>query len=176
MKKNDQYYMIQMSLDTDKLYRLAKERNLPLLDAEVGYLVHCTVKELFGDSAPKPFALNPNSQENKLKLRDLPVLGFSDKSATELEEIAKSFSEPKVYSICKWEDLASKPMPTMWKEGQRLDFSLRSVPVVRKSKDGIKHKKGAEVDVFLSKCWEVGDPERILDRAAVYREWLAEKV
>ncbi len=62
-------------------------------------------------------------------------------------------------------------MPSSWTQGRRLAFELRACPIKRKNGAGAKHRAGAEVDVFLDRCWQVGEGVRV-DRAQVYLEWL----
>ena len=42
--------------------------------------------------------------------------------------------------------------------------------------DGPRHRKGAEVDVFLARCWAAGDPKIEVDREQTYREWLGQRL
>jgi hypothetical protein len=43
---------------------------------------------------------------------------------------------------------------------------------VRKASDGPKWNKGQELDVFLSKVWEIDDESVKVDREDTYKEWL----
>jgi CRISPR system Cascade subunit CasE len=39
------------------------------------------------------------------------------------------------------------------------------------AKGGVHHKKGAEVDAFLARCWDAGEGVGV-EREGVYRDWL----
>jgi CRISPR system Cascade subunit CasE len=54
--------------------------------------------------------------------------------------------------LVDWNDLAAKPMPAAWREGQTLGLH-RAGDAHRPRRDGhAHHAKGAEVDVFLVRC------------------------
>jgi len=160
--------MIQAQLDGLKLANFAKIGHLPPHATDNGYLVHMALMELFGDHTPKPFVIT------KSRGRELEILGYSSQSATELKQHADTFASPEKHQLCDWSRFASKPMPTKWPQGKDLGFELKTCPVKRMAKGGKHHKKGAEVDVFLAKCWEVDDPSVPVDRYETYRHWLAE--
>jgi CRISPR system Cascade subunit CasE len=63
-------------------------------------------------------------------------------------------------------------MPIEFPEGMELRFELRACPVVRKASDGPKWNKGQELDVFLSRVWEIVDESVKVDREDTYKEWL----
>jgi len=158
--------MIRLRLRIDELMRSALERKLPLRLIDSGYLVHCRIKELFGNSTLKPFCLERSTG------RWIEVLGYCCNSAEQLAEHARTYADPGVFSSCDWDNFHSKPMPSSWVPHRQLGFAVRACPVVRKSSAGRYHRSGAEVDVFLSRCWEVGDRSVPVDRETVYREWL----
>jgi CRISPR system Cascade subunit CasE len=162
--------MIQMKLDGLKLARMSRAARLPPHATDHGYLIHMTLKELFGDIAPQPFAVRDNSG------RTLDILGYSPAPADVLKARADTYAAPNRHTICDWGGLASKPMPTEWPKGADLHFELTTCPVQRMASSGPKHRKGAEVDVFLAECWRAEDPTIPVDRYAVYREWLAERL
>ncbi|OPL19201.1 MAG: CRISPR-associated protein Cse3 [Candidatus Aegiribacteria sp. MLS_C] len=163
----DRLHMVSAELAMDSMLALARRRRLPLRETDTGYFVHIQLKELFGENAPEPFAVRENHG------RMLRVLGYSSLDSTALKEQAEKYADPSVYASCDWRSLASKPMPADWIEGQQFGFELRACPVVRMALDSEKHRKGAEVDVFLRRCWEVADPGKRVERGEVYREWLA---
>jgi len=155
-------YMVQIELDRARLFEFARRRRLPLRDLDLGYLLHCATRSVFGEYAPHPFSFEDRG-------RDLTMLGYTSHPSERLAEHGRAFSEPMDWAILR--DLASKPMPQSFPSLVRLGFEARICPIVRKASAGPKHAKGAEVDVFLSRCWEQREPAA-LDRESVYREWL----
>jgi CRISPR system Cascade subunit CasE len=163
-------HMVRMRLRLDRLVELGKRRRLPLRDVDTGYLVHCELRELFGEVAPQPFVLDGTAG------RWVTVLGYATETADALRARADAFADPAVHATCEWDGFVSKPMPTAWTVDARLGFQLRACPVVRMASAGAHHRAGAEVDAFIARCWAVGDPKIPVDREAVYREWLAQHV
>ncbi|MFW6189812.1 MAG: type I-E CRISPR-associated protein Cas6/Cse3/CasE [Planctomycetota bacterium] len=162
-------HMLDLRLDSRRLTELARALHLPLNQADDGYLCHCALGELFGDDAPGPFSIEGRNG------RALRVLAYADRPADRLQQVARSFAGPMAYRICDWPKLASKPMPDGFEPGTLLGFNLRACPVVRKASAGKYHSAGAEVDAFLSRVWEVDDPEVPVDREEVYRCWLVKQ-
>jgi CRISPR system Cascade subunit CasE len=167
--------MVRLALEQRRLMQLARRNRLPPHQLDAGYLVHCALTELFGDLAPKPFAVLGEQQPGAGTGRHLPVLAYSRADRIQLEEQAQLHASPEVYEACDWTTLATKPMPSSWTAGRRLSFELRACPVKRKASAGATHKEGAEVDVFLDRCWAVGAQVQV-DRAEVYLQWLRERL
>jgi CRISPR system Cascade subunit CasE len=140
--------------------------HLPLARVDHNYMAHCALGELFGDSAPAPFCVS--SQDGK----HVRLLAYSSLGTEELRARARQHASPFAYEICDWARMACKPMPQAFPEGMRLEYELRACPVVRKSSAGKHHGAGVEVDAFLSRVWEVDDPEVPIQREEVYRDWL----
>lgn len=162
-------HMVTLRLDVARLMQLGIRRRLPMRDVDPGYLVHCHFGELFGDLSPRTFSLASE------RGREWSVLAYADHDAATLRAHADAYADPALHSAVAWESFASKQMPTDWKSGQLLGFEVRACPIVRKSGDGPNHRKGAEVDAFLAKCWAVGPTVKV-DREAVYREWLEQQI
>lgn len=161
--------MVSMVLDGQGLVRLGHRLHLPATTEDLGYLVHCLLGELFGDLAPAPFVVQPRRGPG------IPVLGYSTASASSLKEVAQATATPDVWSACDWDALTSKPMPSTWTAGAEYAFSTRVCPVVRMGQAGAHHRKGAEVDSFLRRCWKVGEGVPV-SREDVYVDWLREQV
>jgi CRISPR system Cascade subunit CasE len=186
------FYLLDMLFNDDRLMRRATARNLPMRD-DTGYLVHMQLGELFGEMVPKPFRID------RIDDQLIRVLAYSDHPASILKVHAEALAElrgersvpwlhgtalnaiqsPLIHSICDWQSFTDKPMPNIFKPGQRFGFELRACPVVRLAKAGIKItrdgdkiqvKKGAEVDVFIQQAW--ARPDEKLSRETIYREWL----
>ncbi len=163
--------MVRMRLDAPRLFELARRRRLPTRADDSGYVVHCQLKELFGDDAPAPFSLLEGNG------RWLTVLAYTRRPADELLEHARSYSDPAAVSGCDLTTLVDKTMPA-WPAGKTLGFEVKACPVVRLSSaiqlpGGTTIRRGAEVDAFLARCWRAPG---IVDREAVYREWLGDEV
>lgn len=161
-------HMVQLSLKPNLLMRLGKMLRLPG-STEDGYLVHCALGELFGKNSPPVFSVEG------VQGRELRVLAYADAPINSLHEVSKGFSSPNVYSIVDWEECASKPMPTTFVEGMRFRFEVKVCPVVRLNSDKRGAKKGAEVDAYLSRVWDLS-PDEPLERAQVYMEWLEKQI
>lgn len=157
--------MVRMRFDARGLHELGRRRRLPPR-AEVGYLLHCALKELFGADAPAPFAVQQGSG------RGVAVLAYTKRSSAELADHALTFAQPDVSALCDVRGMEEKVMPADWATGRRLGFAVRVCPVVRMSSAGPHWRKGAEVDAFLARCWREKGP---VDRDDVYRGWLKDE-
>lgn len=155
-------YMVRYELPAQAVFDLGRRRGLPLRDADLGYLVHCASSELFREAAPSPFRLEDQSRGV------LRVLGYSGLRGADLERATKS-ATPEARERFPTPRVEERLMPTEWRTGRRLAFEVRACPVVRKSGEGPKHRRGAEVDVFLARCWATPGP---VAREEVYRGWL----
>jgi CRISPR system Cascade subunit CasE len=161
--------MVRLSLGLPGLLRQGQRRGLSRGEGDLGYLVHCQLGELFGDEAPSPFRVDDGTG------RRTEVLAYSSEDAGSLRQRAQEFAEPEVHANCDWESFAGKLLPTAFSPGRRLGFEVRVCPTKRMNATGPKHRKGAEVDVFLASCWEAGGKMPV-DREQVYREWLAAEI
>lgn len=166
--ENRGLHMLNLNLDGQGLVRLGHRRGLSNRAVDTGYLVHCLLRELFGDLAPAPFVVRP--QEG----RGFPVLGYGAASADRLRDVAQATATPDLWNACDWAGLASKPMPQTWNPGAEYGFSTRVCPVVRMAKVGVHNRRGAEVDAFLRRCWQIGDGVPV-SRGEVYVDWLREQ-
>ncbi|MBF0546385.1 MAG: type I-E CRISPR-associated protein Cas6/Cse3/CasE [Candidatus Riflebacteria bacterium] len=159
-------FLVSLHLDIRRSFAEAAEKRLPLRELDIGYLVHCHLKDLFGDLAPKPFFVR--------KQRDafLRIVGYTNVPKDALKTHADQFSQTRTFSACRWETLEDKQMPAIWKPGMVVGFETCVCPTQRMANDGLNHSKGAEVDVFLAQCWKAGSPNIPIDREIVYRDWL----
>lgn len=162
-------YMLRLHLSAPRLMEHGRRRQLPLRHVDDGYLVHSALGELFGASAPTPFALAST------RGRSVEVLAYSDQSAGDLREYAAAFADPAVHSICDWSRFHAKPMPASWHKHWRLGFAVRVCPVVRASGDGARRRKGAEVDAFLART-ERAQQEDSVTRESVYKDWFSSEI
>lgn len=164
--------MARVALDGERLFEFAKRRGLSTWDLDLGYAVHCALRELFGDVAPQPFAVERSRDGGRQRWQ--PVLGYTTVDAATLREHAQLQADPWLHQhLVDWNSLAAKPMPAAWRAGQTLTFTVRACPVVRTATAHAHHAKGAEVDVYLVRCRERPEDDRP-DREAVYGQWLRE--
>jgi CRISPR system Cascade subunit CasE len=166
VQNEDALYMVRLTASLPGLVALGQRRRLPLHQTDDGYLVHCLLGELFGQLAPRPFAIQT------AKARTLTVLAYCRHSQEALRRQADTFADPAVHAACVWNRMAVKPMPTNWPAGIRLGFGVRVCPVVRVGADGPHCRKGAEVDVFLARCGAA----QLGDRQVAYCGWFVEQI
>lgn len=183
----NELFMIRTSLSARHLYQLAKKQQHQV--ADLGYATHCMFASLFGEQA-KPFAIVTEHERGRVPGRQVSVVAYTTTAPDTLKQHALEFSDPQHHGACDWASFAGKPMPTTFDVGRKLGFEVRVMPTIRKSSDGAFHKKGAEVDAFVSACWDAADAAGLpagasvaeraevapVDRAAVYRDWLASRL
>src|SRR3990167_5364387 len=109
--------MIRTEMDRARLFEFGLLRRLPLRDVDLGYLVHCALRTLFGDGAPQPFSFRERD-------RGIEVLGYSAAPADELLAYAQTFADPSAWSIVARQGVLAKPMPATFIAGQRLGFQV----------------------------------------------------
>jgi CRISPR system Cascade subunit CasE len=159
-------FLLQLRLSVRDLFVFGKQRGfLQQATLDLGYLVHCWLKESFGDDAPKPFSIVREQGAYA------DVLAYSHRNKADLYAHAQRFSSPEVFQLCEWEKFFSKELPLQWPAQLKVGFQLRACPVARFSSATDRHKEGAEADVFLARCWE--SPGVDLSREKIYTEWLA---
>lgn len=163
--------MARVTLDGERLFEFARRRGLATFNLDTGYAVHAALRELFGDDAPQPFAVE-TLRDGRGRQRWQPVLGYTRHDAAALRELAMLKADPWLFEhLVDWTSLATKPMPTTWRAGQSIGFTVRACPVVRTASEHAHHKKGREVDLYLVRCRNNPDAPPP-SREAVYDEWL----
>ncbi len=161
----ESFFMVSLELKVRRLAQLGNARGLPLSRVDDGYLVHTALGELFGDMAPRPFAIRGHRRGA------LTILGYSDGSAECLRQRADALAEPAVHNCCDWDTLACKAMPETWPVDAAFRFSLRVCPIVRRSGRGPNGERpGREMDAYLA--YVERHPEAGQSRSQVYVEWL----
>lgn len=158
-------FMVEVPINLQNVLRLGKERGFPR--ADLGYLVHCVLGELFGEQAPKPFFIVSHDRQ------PARVIGYTRVSAKRMREHASVYAMPSVAQCCILDNLTSKSMPNEFGVGRVLGFQVQALPLVRITSPLSGWKPGAEVDVFLAhvKRAELNEVP-VLDRSLVYIEWL----
>lgn len=161
-------HLVKVPLRADRLVAIAKRRQISVRSLDEGYLAHCLLTELWQASAPAPFVLRGSG-------RTLDAWGYSRLDAYALIEHARAFGDPSVLGALEGvEAIASKAMPR-FEKGRRVGFLARVCPVARLASARDGHRAGAEVDVFLSRCFST-EPAVAVSREAVYREWFAGRI
>jgi len=147
-------HLVRLRVNTPALMRFAKDQGL-LRDREdgFGYTLHAWLAAMFGAIAPKPFRFDERRAE---------LLGYAAHSASDLTAQAKDFALPQVIAALQPDSLVSKPMPTQWPEGKRVQLHVLACPVSRKD--------GQEKDVYLRALDHRGDDTP--SREEVYRVWM----
>lgn len=169
---SDSLHLVRLSLVAPRMFALARRLRLPLQQTDLGYLVHATLRSLFGDLAPAPFAIDAG-RGAVAKEGAVSVLGYAGVDRGGLEAQARSFADPDAWEACLFESLSSKPMPTAFEPHHRLGFSVRACPIVRSKSE--RHPDGRELDAFLAECIRVGGDVRV-SREDVYRRWLTREL
>lgn len=151
--------IIECQLDPTALLRFLRGQGLdnPRRGPDLGYGAHAWLKAAFGDLAPRPWRLLADRK------RPARLLGYGTATAERLREQLASFAAPQVEAVCPPDAIAGKPMPD-WRSGRRLGFEVLLCPVGRKAGSGV------EKDLFLLQSDR--EPDRELDRARIYGDWL----
>lgn len=177
--ENHHLSMVRLWLDAARVAAEMPRIGLPLRQEDSGYLVHASLAALFGNGTLQPFRILDGTK------RWLPVLAYTTRKATELEEYARAFADPGRFVVCDWERFAIKPMPLDWDPWRRLGFEVRICPVVRLASEtevlGIDgttqaYQAGAEVDAWVHRKFFGEQPPLSATREEVYRDWLQERL
>ncbi|MEM9553830.1 MAG: type I-E CRISPR-associated protein Cas6/Cse3/CasE [Acidobacteriota bacterium] len=144
---------------------------------DVGYLVHCQLRALFGERTPQPFL-------PRVVGRRVDVLGYSVHDADALRE-ALDFAEPRWGTAL---EIESREMPGTsarpWPFGRRYGYTVRVCPLVRGIREVDGETKKWERDAYQreaekaeARAKAAGRPtaEELPSgrREEVYGEWLA---
>ena len=170
-------HLHQLVLDTRALLSFAKSQGLLHREVDEGYVVHAALAALFGEHAPAPFVLEHTLDPSPRTDEGAPsqiALAYSSQPLWQLRELAR---EPH-RGLVRWERSASKPMPEL-ASGREVGFVTRVTPTVRSRAPRPGHPKGGrghgrEIDAFLAAA--LRDREAVIDRAAVYRDWIAREL
>jgi CRISPR system Cascade subunit CasE len=155
-------HLVKVPLRPERLVAIARLRGFPVREVDEGYLAHVVLRELWQEAAPMPFVLRGSG-------RCVDAWGYSRWDAARLLDHAASFGDPSlVAAVAEISAIASRPMPT-FEAGRSLRFEVRACPVVRLASGRSGHRRGAEIDAFLARCFAVGDDP--VSREDVYRDW-----
>lgn len=164
-------HMLRLPVNERRLFSFAATQRLSQkTETDDGYLLHAALAALFGADAPRPFAMD--SRKNGVSRN---LLAYSPHTAEALRQTASLNATPDAYQIIDWAEAADKPMPATFGKDQKLDFSVRVLPVARAGRKHPAFKPGAEVDVFLLKA-EADRSAPKPDREEIYHDWLARQM
>ena len=120
---------------------------------EQGYLVHSLLARLWGDAAPKPFAVqDPAALGGGAASPDdqrLSVLAYAGDDLVAMRDRARDKGDLQALEAVDWERARGKPMPHL-AAGQRVGFCVRVCPTVRIGKRHPRFAHGAELDPYLA--------------------------
>ena len=152
-----------------------------LSDEDFGYALHAALLARFGDAAPRPFRFLPDHEKGP------HLLGYVQDRAAFAAAAALPPADAAIDALFDSAP-ALRPMPDSWREGARFGFEVRVRPVVRFGKsvraarterDGGWLPGAGEIDANHAARERVahagGDPDMV-DRAAVYIDWLAKRL
>ncbi|MFW5859543.1 MAG: type I-E CRISPR-associated protein Cas6/Cse3/CasE [Planctomycetota bacterium] len=170
----DPLAMVRCELSARGLISLAQRRNQGTRALDLGYTIHCWLREAWGETWPKPFAWNEEADT-------IEVLGYrrSDNAGTQVHDPDGLLVRPA----------ESRAMPATWPDAHRLAFRLQTVASRRISKRGkslppppgiegaTTAGPGDEVDAYQHHLARSPNTAPRPDlREQVYIDWLQERV
>ena len=178
--------LVRVPIATNALARWAGERGWVRRRGGVaafdeGRALHHLINEVFGSGALRPFRLlvPPRRASGNL-------YAYSALRGAALRAAAAAHALPDHLRVLYPGRLESKPMPDIWRAGQRLGFDVRVRPVRRLGYDldttSGRVAKGAEMDAFLLEALHRhgaepgGMVQENRTREAVYLDWLTERL
>jgi CRISPR system Cascade subunit CasE len=172
--------MVRLALEPAGLARIERAQRLPPRHGDLGYAAHAALAGLFGEGVLQPFRVQESASGGPI-----PVLAYSARDGEALRTHAETYADPAVHAVCRWQELACKPMPASWQQGARLGFEVRVCPVVRlggeieaETREGERrrYRRGAEIDAWVHRRWLKEEPDAAeRGREGVYRDWLAQR-
>jgi len=169
-------HLVRIPVAVRALAAFAVDRRLG--DDDFGYALHAALLARFGDAAPRPFRFLPDHGSGPHLLGYVPDrTAFDDAAALPPADAtvdAVFDGEPRL-----------RPMPEAWREGARYGFEVRVRPVVRFGKSvraarsdraGGWLQEAGEIDAHTAareRAERAGDDPDLVDREAVYLDWLA---
>lgn len=157
--------LLQLQPDLLQLRRWLQQTGQPRLADDLGYALHACAKAALGSLAPKPFVLQQRGADTQL-------LGYVPAEAAALQRAASlCLADPLAAEALGLAHLQLRELPSDWRAGETLRFSLRAVPMVRSRSqpDGGLH----EVDAARHPLY-ADSPE--VTREVAYQRWLAREL
>ena len=149
-------HLVRIPVHAPRLLRFAVDHGIAQEDETLGYTLHAWFAALFGGLAPKPF---------RHLVHRCEVLAYANADAATLLAQAQAFASPQAWAALDPEGVASKPMPDLWRAGQRLRLEVLTCPVSRQG--------DVEKDLYLRALDRLGNAAP--PRAEVYRTWFTEQ-
>lgn len=151
------FQLLRLQPDTKALAIWATRHGVLSPDGDYGYALHGLLTAVFGEQAPKPFRYMGNKQG---------LLAYTLENL-EILQLHASLATPDIARALGLNELDARPFPSVWKEGQLLDFEVRVRPVIRA-------KDGRERDAFLHAVDAIPAVEidGIPQRTLIYSDWL----
>jgi CRISPR system Cascade subunit CasE len=153
--------MLRMTLGQSELLRLGGRRVFTGRPLDLGYLVHCALKESLGDGAPGVFSIEEGAG------RDLGILAYGPLDASVCRERIQLAER----GVIRPESVEAKPLPDSFQAGGVYSFRIRACPVIRKAR-GAGEDAGKERDVY-SEASRMTGGKGDSGRERIYGEWLA---
>lgn len=174
-------HLWKLVLNSRAVADFAYSQRLLHRDTDDGYVMHAVLAAVFGEMQPGPFVfervLTPSvlATERPSAVSDDVVLAYASRSL----DSARERSDGAHGDLVRWSESKSRLVPAIAVD-TRLAFSTRVLPIVRSraaSEGRPQHGRGhgRELDAFVAECARVG-PSTYVDRADVYRRWLAERM
>ena len=167
--------LVRIALDRPALTAFAISRRLS--DDDLGYALHLALRLRFGAAAPQPFRVE------ELPGRSPFVIGYAPAPAA--LDAAQLLPPTDAALEAIFADAPQyRAMPSSWQAGARFRFKVRIRPLVRyggrirtarANAGSAMLSKAGEVDAFIAACDKAG-PDAVLDREAVYRDWLISRL
>lgn len=158
--------LVKLRPDGAALARWAAASGVAAFKDDLGYAAHAASKAVFGDLAPKPFAL-------RQKAGGLEMLGYCAATVDELSRVAflQMHDDAAVHAL-RVDGMVVKPMPLDWAAGERFSFECRVVPT-RRTRQATSGRY-IELDAALPESGP--DPQGDFDRDAAYSAWLSKEL
>lgn len=159
--------LLRLRPDMPAIVRAAERRRFLPPGSDPGYALHAALAALFGSAAPRPFILRETP-------RGAELLGYCETPAEELLALAALPQTGEAADLVEPLLAAqpeAKPMPSAWRSGQRLGFSLRARPIVRSRPQG-RGGPHREHDVFAHARHRAAEPDSLPGREGLYLDWL----
>lgn len=159
---------VKLLPDGAALARWATAAGVAAFRDDLGYAAHAASKAVFGDLAPKPFAL-------RMKEDRLEMVGYTPASAGELARVPSMQTHDNAAARALGIDaMVVKSMPTDWAAGERFSFECRVVPT-RRTRQAVSGRY-IEVDAAVPEVDPKPGQAPDRDRDAAYGAWLAKEL
>jgi CRISPR system Cascade subunit CasE len=158
--------LVKLTPDALALARWAAAVGILAFKDDLGYAAHAASKAVFGDLAPKPFAL-------RAKAGRLEMVGYSSASVAELGRVTSLQSHDDTAAVALGVDgMVVKAMPADWAAGERFSFECKVVPT-RRTRTATS---GRYVELDAALPTSDTESELPFDRNVAYSDWLSKEM